>query len=70
MIILIDGWMVQRYPPSPMELYEAMAAGVMVGGAASLGALRAVELGARGCAGGVGFTAHISTGRSWRMTRS
>lgn len=43
-ILLIDGLMVHRYGPSPTEVYEAIGAGARVLGAASLGALRAVEL--------------------------
>jgi len=36
--------MIYDYPPSPQELLDALEAGVAVWGAASLGALRAVEL--------------------------
>lgn len=43
-IVLIDGYLVYEYPPSPMEVYEVIAQGVNVIGTASLGALRAVEL--------------------------
>jgi TfuA protein len=43
-IILIDGYLVYDYPPSPMEVHEVIARGVTVIGTASLGALRAVEL--------------------------
>lgn len=43
-VILIDGVMVYGYPPSPTEVYESIQAGVELIGAASLGALRAVEL--------------------------
>lgn len=50
-IVLLDGCLVYAYPPSPCEVYEAIAAGVTVVGAASLGALRAVELRAHGMAG-------------------
>lgn len=41
---LIDGVFLQDYPPTPIEVHTAMAKGVKVFGAASLGALRAVEL--------------------------
>lgn len=43
-IILVDGYLVHDYPPSPMEVYGVLARGVRVIGTASLGALRAVEL--------------------------
>jgi hypothetical protein len=43
-IVLIDGLLVYAYPPSPSEIAEVMEQGVEVHGAASLGALRAVEL--------------------------
>ncbi|MEM4399700.1 MAG: TfuA domain-containing protein [Candidatus Nitrosocaldus sp.] len=41
---LIDGVFLQDYPPTPIEVYTAIAKGVKVLGAASIGALRAVEL--------------------------
>ncbi|MFN4336934.1 MAG: TfuA-like protein [Candidatus Nitrosocaldus sp.] len=41
---LIDGVFLQGYPPTPIEVYTAIAKGAKVFGAASLGALRAVEL--------------------------
>ncbi len=41
---LIDGVFLQDYPPTPIEVYTAIAKGARVFGAASLGALRAVEL--------------------------
>jgi TfuA protein len=41
----VDGVFLQDYPPTPIEVYHlAMKNGVLVAGAASLGALRAVEL--------------------------
>ena len=43
-IVLIDGYLVYEYPPSPMEVYKVITQGVKVIGSASLGALRAVEL--------------------------
>lgn len=51
-VVLIDGAMVYEHPPSPSEVYRLIKRGVHVTGAASLGALRAVELadlGMRGC---------------------
>jgi hypothetical protein len=50
-IVLIDGVMVYAYPPSPMELADALRAGVRVFGCASLGALRSVELAPLGMQG-------------------
>lgn len=41
---LIDGVFLQDYPPTPIEVYTAIARGAKVFGAASIGALRAVEL--------------------------
>jgi TfuA protein len=42
---LVDGMFLQDYPPTPIEVYQLVAKkNVMVVGAASLGALRAVEL--------------------------
>ena len=43
-IVLIDGAMIYEYPPSPREIAFAMTHGVRLIGAASIGALRAVEL--------------------------
>lgn len=43
-IVLIDGCLVYDYPPSPMEIAEVIAENAIVVGAASLGALRGVEL--------------------------
>jgi len=43
-IVLIDGEMIYNAPPSPLEMRDAMRQGVVMFGAASLGALRAVEL--------------------------
>lgn len=43
-IILIDGLLVYDYSPSPMEIANAIQRRVRVVGAASLGALRAMEL--------------------------
>jgi TfuA protein len=43
-IVLIDGSMIYEYPPSVMEVYQAISEGVTVVGCASLGALRGVEL--------------------------
>ncbi len=50
-IVLIDGQLIYRYPPSPREVSEALRRGVRVVGAASLGALRAVELRGQGMIG-------------------
>ena len=44
LVCLIDGVFLQDYPPTPMEVYTIMQRGVRVLGAASIGALRAVEL--------------------------
>jgi hypothetical protein len=45
MIGLVDGVFLQDYPPTPIEVYQlARREGVILAGAASLGALRAVEL--------------------------
>lgn len=42
---LVDGVFLQDYPPTPIEVYHlARKQGVILAGAASLGALRAVEL--------------------------
>lgn len=42
---LVDGMFLQDYPPTPIEVYQLVAKkNVIVVGAASLGALRAVEL--------------------------
>ena len=42
---LVDGVFLQDYPPTPIEVYQlARKQGVTLAGAASLGALRAVEL--------------------------
>jgi TfuA protein len=42
---LVDGVFLQDYPPTPIEVYHlATKKGVILAGAASLGALRAVEL--------------------------
>lgn len=51
-IVLIDGFLVSSLPPSPQEVARALGAGVAVFGAASLGALRAVELRGMGMRGG------------------
>lgn len=45
MIGFVDGVFLQDYPPTPIEVYQlARKEGVLLAGAASLGALRAVEL--------------------------
>jgi hypothetical protein len=45
MVGLVDGVFLQDYPPTPIEVYQlARKQGVLLAGAASLGALRAVEL--------------------------
>jgi hypothetical protein len=45
MVGLVDGVFLQDYPPTPIEVYQlARKEGVVLTGAASLGALRAVEL--------------------------
>ncbi|RMF30041.1 MAG: TfuA-related McrA-glycine thioamidation protein, partial [Candidatus Nitrosothermus koennekii] len=41
---LIDGVFLQDYPPTPIEVYTALSRGVKIIGAASIGAVRAVEL--------------------------
>jgi hypothetical protein len=43
-VVLIDGVMVYDHPPSPSEVWRLLDRGIRVSGAASLGALRAVEL--------------------------
>jgi hypothetical protein len=43
-VVLIDGVMVYDHPPSPSEAWRLLDRGIRVSGAASLGALRAVEL--------------------------
>lgn len=50
-IVLVDGFLVYDYPPSPMEVYEAIDKGITVIGTSSLGALRAVELNQHGMFG-------------------
>ncbi len=49
--VLIDGYMVTRYSPSPQEVFDVLATGAPVFGASSVGALRAVELRAFGMVG-------------------
>jgi hypothetical protein len=45
MVGLVDGMFMQDYPPTPIEVYQLVAKkNIIVVGAASLGALRAVEL--------------------------
>jgi hypothetical protein len=45
MVGLVDGVFLQDYPPTPIEVYQlARRDGILLAGAASLGALRAVEL--------------------------
>lgn len=45
MVGLVDGVFLQDYPPTPIEVYQlAKKEGAILAGAASLGALRAVEL--------------------------
>ncbi|SRR5690606_26167111 len=45
MVGFVDGVFLQDYPPTPIEVYQlARRPGVLLAGAASLGALRAVEL--------------------------
>ncbi|HEV8405798.1 MAG TPA: TfuA-like protein [Nitrososphaera sp.] len=45
MIGFVDGVFLQDYPPTPIEVYQLVRKeGVLLAGAASLGALRAVEL--------------------------
>jgi hypothetical protein len=41
---LIDGVFLQDYPPTPIEVYTALSKSVKIVGAASIGAVRAVEL--------------------------
>lgn len=64
-IILIDGVMVEDYPPSPAELASAIDGGAQVYGAASLGALRAVELRPRMIGIGWVFRMYLQ-GKVWR----
>jgi hypothetical protein len=42
--VLVDGYLIHAYPPSPMEIHDVLTRGVTVIGTASLGAIRAVEL--------------------------
>lgn len=45
MVGLVDGFFLQDYPPTPIEVYQlATKKNMLLVGAASLGALRAVEL--------------------------
>ena len=45
MVGFVDGVFLQDYPPTPIEVYQlARKEGILLAGAASLGALRAVEL--------------------------
>lgn len=45
MVGLVDGFFLQDYPPTPIEVYQlATKKNILLVGAASLGALRAVEL--------------------------
>lgn len=45
MVGLVDGVFLQDYPPTPIEVYQLVRRdGIVLAGAASLGALRAVEL--------------------------
>jgi len=60
LIGIIDGVFLTTLPPSPLEVLEALRAGVPIMGSASLGALRAVELEAHGMVG---------VGRIFRMYR-
>lgn len=64
-VFLIDGVMVYEHPPSPSEVYRLVERGVRVVGAASLGALRAVELRTHGVEG-VGWV--FEEFRSGRVT--
>ena len=50
-IVLIDGCIVTSYPPSPMELYDAISGGASIFGGGSIGAVRAVELEGQGMVG-------------------
>lgn len=43
-VVLADGHMIHRHPPSPTEVYDLVKRGYTVWGCASLGALRAAEL--------------------------
>lgn len=62
MVGLVDGVFLQDYPPTPIEVYQlARKQGVLLAGAASLGALRAVELEKFGMVG---------IGRVFRLYRS
>jgi hypothetical protein len=64
-VVLIDGVMVYDHPPSPSEAWRLLDRGIRVSGAASLGALRAVELRGLGMQGsGWVFEAY----RSGRVT--
>ncbi|WP_280381669.1 TfuA-like protein [Nocardia wallacei] len=43
-VVLVDGYMIHRHPPSPTEVHGLVRRGYVVWGCASLGALRAAEL--------------------------
>lgn len=43
-VVLVDGYLVHRHPPSPTEVFRLVQRGVTVWGCSSLGALRAAEL--------------------------
>lgn len=59
MVGLVDGVFLQDYPPTPIEVYQlARKPGVLLAGAASLGALRAVELEKFGMVG-IGTVFHL-----------
>ena len=62
-IVLIDGYLIHDYPPSPMEIAGVLRRGVRVLGAASLGALRAVELRDYGMLGTGWVHRHFATGQ-------
>ncbi|WP_157362335.1 TfuA-like protein [Haloechinothrix halophila] len=50
-IVLVDGYMIQRHPPSPTEVFDLIERGYEVWGCSSLGALRAAELRHHGMCG-------------------
>lgn len=58
---LIDGVFLQDYPPTPIEVYTALSRGVKIVGAASIGAVRAVELEKFGM---------IGVGKTFKLFRS
>jgi hypothetical protein len=50
-VVLVDGYMIHHYPPSPTEVFHLVERRYEVWGCASLGALRAAELRNHGVCG-------------------